>query len=158
MRRFTLQDSPFILELLNDPMWISGIGDRNIKSISDAELYIVNGPVKMFEQHGFGPLIVLLRAENNKPIGMCGLFKRDYLEFPDIGFAFLSAYCGRGFGKLASEAVISWARKDLQLSNIMGIVSPSNVRSQRLLQSLGFIVQDQKEINGKETIVLHKQI
>ena len=38
----TINEAPFILELYNSPNFIKFIGDRNIKSIDDAENYIIN--------------------------------------------------------------------------------------------------------------------
>jgi len=158
LRRFQLADAPFIIDLLNDPLWISGIGDRNIKSIEDAERYLTNGTFKMYELHGFGSLLVSLKSEDNRPIGMCGLFKRDYLEYPDIGFAFLSAYCGQGHGKKASLIVLDYCQHVLKLEKMLGILSPTNTRSLSLLSKLGFVIDEQKEIDGRETVLLHKDL
>jgi hypothetical protein len=42
------------LELLNSPGWIEFIGDRNIKTDEQARTYLENGPLKSYEQNGFG--------------------------------------------------------------------------------------------------------
>ena len=47
-------DVLFIFELLNSPSWLKYIGDRGIKNLEDANNYIVNGPMKSYEAHGFG--------------------------------------------------------------------------------------------------------
>src|SRR5688572_6108430 len=106
---FTFDDATFIQELVNTPSWIENIGDRNVKSEKDAKRYLENGPLKSYNEHGFGLYKVTLK-ETNLPIGMCGLIKRDMLEDVDIGFAFLPAYEGKGYGFESSSAVLNFAR------------------------------------------------
>ena len=84
----SLEDAPFILNLLNSPGWLKYIGDRGVKSIEDAEAYLTNGPMKDFETYGFSLFKVMLKS-TAEPIGLCGLLKRSFLDDPDIGFAFL---------------------------------------------------------------------
>jgi RimJ/RimL family protein N-acetyltransferase len=151
--KFTLEDKEFIFKLLNDPMWIAEIGDRNIRTLEDAENYIKNGPFQLYEKYGLGPLKVSLKDGANTPIGMCGLFKRDVLEHPDLGFAFLSEFTGKGFGKETSNSIIEYARDTLKLQSLLGIVSPSNIRSQRLLLSLGFQYIETIPLYDKETMI-----
>jgi ribosomal-protein-alanine N-acetyltransferase len=87
IRRFNLNDDAFILELLNTPAWKQFIGDRNINTREDAVSYILNGPLASYDNYGYGAWLVILK-DIQQPIGMCGLFKRDYLDKPDLGFAF----------------------------------------------------------------------
>ena len=88
LRPLTLEDDEFILQLLNTDGFIKYIGDRNVKTIEQAKNYLLNGPLKSYETNGFGLSLVELKT-GRTPIGMCGLLKRDYLDHPDIGFAFL---------------------------------------------------------------------
>ena len=94
--KFSEEDAPFVFELLNTPAWIQFIGDRGVRTLEEARQYIVNGPLKSYEQFGFGPYLVRLK-ESDRPIGLCGLFKRETLEDVDIGFALLPAYAGNGY-------------------------------------------------------------
>ena len=96
LREFNTGDAGFILELLNNPSWIKYIGDKNIRHVNDAQNYILNGPIKSYQTHGFGLYLVAVK-EKEKPIGMCGLIKRDGLENVDIGFALMPEYAGNGY-------------------------------------------------------------
>ena len=154
---FTIEDAELVVQYFNDPLWITGIGDRKIRTVTDGEMYLRNGPLSMYEKYGFGPWKVILK-ENQQSIGMCGLIKRDYLDDPDLGFGFLSEYCGKGYGKEASEAIIKLARDKYKLNRLVAIVSPSNIRSLRLLASLGFYELESIELGGKETKVLRKEL
>jgi ribosomal-protein-alanine N-acetyltransferase len=134
---FTFQDTDFIIKLLNSPGWIKYIGDRSIKSKEDAEHYLQAGPMKSYTQHGFGLYRVDLKSEN-KSIGMCGLLKRDTLEFPDLGFAFLEEFAGNGYAREAAKAIVSFSREHLNLSTLLAISLPDNKKSIRLLTALRF--------------------
>ena len=74
LRHLSTNDAPFILELLNDPSFIQNIGDRNVRTIADAESYITKGPVSSYEKNGFGLDLVTLK-ETGESIGICGLIK-----------------------------------------------------------------------------------
>ena len=137
LRRLYIEDAGFILKLLNSPGWLEFIGDRNVKTIAAAEAYILSGPVKSYEENGFGLSLVSLKDGGN-PIGACGLLKRDYLDHPDIGFAFLTEYMGQGYGYESAKAIMEYAKKELNLKNILAFTVPNNIASIKLLEKLGF--------------------
>ena len=137
LRPLTLDDSDFILELLNTEGWIKYIGDRNIKTNEQARNYLENGPLKSYQTNGFGLSLVQLKT-NNKSIGMCGLIKRDYLDHVDIGFAFLPDYTGMGYAYEVAKRTIQYAINELQKENILAITLPENSSSIKLLEKIGF--------------------
>lgn len=136
LREFTAVDAPFILELLNDPDWIKFIGNRGVKTLDDARGYIERGPAALQARHGYSLWRVATRDEN-RPVGMCGLIKRDHLEHPDLGFAFLPAARGRGYAREAASACLAHGRDALGLTRILAITVPANAASIRLLGILG---------------------
>lgn len=136
LRQFTLDDAPFILELLNDPAYIQNISDKGVRTIEDARGYIHNGPIASYQRFGFGLYLVLLR-ETGVSLGMCGLIKRDTLPDVDIGFAFLPQYRANGYAFEAASAVMAYGRDTLKLERIIAIVSPNNNDSIKLLLKLG---------------------
>jgi ribosomal-protein-alanine N-acetyltransferase len=137
LRRLTVADALFIRVLLNDPDWLRYIGDRGVRTLEDARAYIRNGPSRMYETYGFG-LYAVVRKEDEAPMGLAGLIKRDTLPEMDLGFAFLPAYRGRGYGREAARAVLAEAREAFGLKRILAITSLDNERSIKLLESLGF--------------------
>ncbi|MCB4807462.1 GNAT family N-acetyltransferase [Tamlana sp. 62-3] len=160
LETFTLNDAPFFLELVNSPNWIKYIGDRNTKTIKDAEIRITKGHLQSYKNHGFGFYKVLLKSENQKPIGTCGLIKREELPDADLGFAFLPEYEGEGFGFEASEEVIKLAKNKYGLKILLAIVQAENKNSIKLLSKLGFVF---KKIiipfnDGKELKLFTKKI
>jgi ribosomal-protein-alanine N-acetyltransferase len=131
------RDTGFILELLNSPGWLTYIGDRQIKTSAAALNYIEQGPNASFREHGFGLFLVKDKV-SGASMGLCGLIKRPELPVPDLGFAFLTDFQGRGFATEAAAAVIDWTRNNFQFPTIAGITTTHNQASMRVLEKLGF--------------------
>lgn len=136
LREFTLQDTAFILELLNSPGWLQFIGDRNVKTEQQATEYLENGPIKSYRENGYGLWLVKLQ-ENQKAIGMCGIINRATLDHPDIGFAFLPEFTGSGYAFEIASATMAYAKDRLKLPEICAITVPDNTRSINLLTKIG---------------------
>ncbi|MCP5094178.1 MAG: GNAT family N-acetyltransferase [Chloroflexi bacterium] len=136
--QLSLEDAPFILELLNEPSFIQNIGDRGVRTLDDARNYLLSGPLKSYEQHGFGLFMTKLKS-NNLPIGMCGLIKRDGLDDVDIGYAFMPQFWGKGYASEAGTAVLYYGTNRLNLPRIIAITSPDNHGSIRVLEKIGLI-------------------
>ncbi|HUQ30596.1 MAG TPA: GNAT family N-acetyltransferase [Pyrinomonadaceae bacterium] len=137
LRRFTVEDDEFVLELLTDPSWLRFIGDKGIRTPDAARDYISKTLVAMYERLGFGLYLTELKDEGI-PIGMCGLIKRDSLEDVDIGFAFLPKFRGKGFAYESARAVMAYGKRAFGLNRLVAITSPDNHDSARVLEKLGF--------------------
>jgi RimJ/RimL family protein N-acetyltransferase len=135
LRELAVADAPFILELLNDPDWRRFIGDRGVRTLGEAGAYILEGPMAMYRRLGFGLWHVGLK--DRTPIGICGLIKRETLDHVDIGFAFLPAFRGQGYGFEAAAATLDYGRDVLRLERIVATTTLDNDASGRLLEKLG---------------------
>jgi [ribosomal protein S5]-alanine N-acetyltransferase len=136
LRKFTTEDAPFMLKLLNTPAWLRFIGDRNVHTVEEAKQFLLNGYLKSYETHGFGFYLAMEKTTQN-PIGMCGLVKRNTLEDVDIGFAFLPDFVGKGYGFEAASATLNYAENVLKLEKVIAIVDPENVVSIALIKKIG---------------------
>jgi [ribosomal protein S5]-alanine N-acetyltransferase len=137
LREADPSDSQFFYELLNSPKWLKYIGDRGIKTLMNAEDYINDKLINSYKTNGFG-LYVYELLESNKPIGICGFIKRDYLDSEDIGFALLPEYERKGYTYEISIAVLDYGEKNLSINKVYAITSKDNLASQELLKKLGF--------------------
>ena len=146
LREFLNADAPFIVTLVNQPSFLRFIGDKKVRTIEDARNYIQTGPRENYKRYGFGQYLVQLK-ETNKPIGMCGLLKRDTLEDPDLGFAFLPEAWGNGYAFEAASAVLEHARDHLKLNRVLAITNPDNDASIKLLGRLGFQFERLKRLS-----------
>lgn len=148
LREFTLEDTTFIIELLNTAGWLQFIGDRNVRTEEQATKYLEDGPLKSYRENGFGLSLVELK-ETTEPIGMCGLLKRNYLEKADIGFAFLPAFSGQGYAFEIASALLVYAKEKLNIPAVMAITVPTNDKSIKLLEKIGLSFN--KVINAPPT-------
>lgn len=136
LRWFVSGDEDLLLAIWNDPAFIQYVGDRGIRTLEEAGEAMASGPLKLYEDHGYGPFRISL-PDADQAIGLCGVFRRDNLDHPDIGFALLPEYCGKGYAYEAAAAVTAYARDDLRLPCITAIVSPDNSASIALIRKLG---------------------
>lgn len=141
LAEFTTADSAFILRLVNTPSWIKYIGERDVSNIAEAEQYLLEGPIKSYRDHGFGFYGMKLRS-TGKPIGMCGLIKRDDMKEIDLGFALLPEFEGQGYALEAARAVLEYAAEKLGLVRLIAFTLPNNLRSISLLKRLGFSYEE----------------
>ena len=137
LRRLSLDDTEFVLRLLNEPSFIQNIGDRGVRTIDDARGYIVKGPITSYEKFGFGLWMVETRSPI-VPIGICGLLKRDVLDDVDIGYALLPEFWSQGYALESASAVISYAGEKLGLKRVVAVTNSDNHSSIRLLEKMGF--------------------
>jgi [ribosomal protein S5]-alanine N-acetyltransferase len=137
LRHLTLDDAAFMLELLNEKPFRENIGDRGVRSITDAKTYLAKGAIASYQDFGFG-LYAVEQKDSAEPIGICGLSKRESLDHPDLGFALLQKFHGQGYAQESAEAVMHYARNTLNLRRIEAITKPQNRASILLLEKLGF--------------------
>ena len=149
LRKLNLNDTAFIIELVNSPGWLQYIGYRNIHTTEDAIRYLEDGPLKSYEQNGFGLLLIQLKT-TKAPIGMCGLLKRDALPLPDLGYALLPAYEGKGYITEATSAYLAYVEQQLQIEKLMAITNLDNAKSIRVLEKLNFVFERYMNLSGDD--------
>jgi RimJ/RimL family protein N-acetyltransferase len=136
LQRLEATDAGLMLAIWNDPDFIRFVGDRGVRTEQEALKALQDGALKQWSDLGYGAYRVARRGET-KPLGICGLFKRENLDDPDIGYGFLPDHCGRGYAFEAACAVRDHARDTMELRRICAIVSGDNARSIHLLEKLG---------------------
>ncbi|MCA1732459.1 MAG: GNAT family N-acetyltransferase [Acidobacteria bacterium] len=159
LRPFTDDDAPFIVELLNHTSFLEHIGDKGVRTEEDALRYLREGPLASWARHGHGLYAVEI-AESGETIGMCGLLKRDHLDYPDLGYAYLPRFWKNGYALEAARAVLAATPRpspkvaedssstprngeratedESSATRVLAIVTPANHSSIRMLDKLGF--------------------
>jgi len=136
LRWLTEEDAAAALAMWNDPAFIENVGDRGIRTLEQARQAMRDGMLKLYAEHGYGPY--LLEPLGGGPVmGLCGLFKRDNLPDPDIGYSLLPDYREQGYALEAASAVLAHGRDHLRLPRLCAIVTPTNRPSVQLLEKLG---------------------
>ncbi|MTI01110.1 GNAT family N-acetyltransferase [Roseibium sp. RKSG952] len=133
----TTADSRFILKLMNQPDYHEFIGDRGVRTLSDAEVYVREKLAPPFMKKGFG-LWLVIDPVIGDPIGFCGLVDREHLDCPDLGYALLDEYQGKGYATEAARAVLSFSQTQLGMTRLLAVTSPHNAKSASVLTKAGF--------------------
>lgn len=150
LKPLTINDSQFIRELVNTPGWLRFIGERNVHSEEDAVKYIQ----KILSNPNINYWVVKARTVNSS-LGVVTLIKRNYLEYHDIGFAFLPDSFGRGYAKEAALSLLNHVFSTGNHSHIQAITLPDNQSSIALLEKLGFVFETEiEEENEKQKVYI----
>jgi RimJ/RimL family protein N-acetyltransferase len=140
LRRISIEDAEFMLQLLNEPSFLRYIGDKGVRTIDDARKYILEGPIASYDRFGFGLYLTELK-ETRVPIGICGLLKRETLEDVDIGFALMPQFWKQGYALESATAVMAYAKDVVGLGRLAAVTSPNNDKSISVLTKLGMEFQ-----------------
>jgi len=147
LRCLTKEDAGFILKLMNETDFHRFVGDRGLRTTEHAAAYLVEKILPSYAQFGFGLYRVELKRDRSV-IGICGLVKRETLEWVDVGFAFLEGFRGKGYAFEAAKAVMDYGRAVLGLKRIVGVTAPENEISIRLLEKLGLRFEKKIHLPG----------
>jgi RimJ/RimL family protein N-acetyltransferase len=153
IREIEESDSAFMNALLNSPGFIKYIGDRGVRTDDDARVFIRERYQKSYLDNGYGLYVVALK-EDKTQVGICGFVRRDTLPGPDLGFAFLPEFEGKGFGTESSKAVLTFGREKLGFERVLAITTLDNSASIKLLENLGFTFDKTMESPDSETLRL----
>ena len=145
-----ITDSSFMLELVNTKEWLTFIGDRNVHTEAGAKEYIE----KIIGDANTSYWVVRLSSDNT-PIGIISFIKRDYLEFHDIGCAFLPLYVNNGYAYEGTKALLYQLIHAGLYTHISSITKAENLRSIKLLNKLGLGFQRTIE-NKSESLHLYE--
>lgn len=147
LRILQIEDYTFIKALVNTEGWITFIGDRKVITDEDSKNYIQ----KITDNKNITYWVVSLK-ENDIPVGLVTFIKRDYLEFPDLGFAFLPEQAKKGYAFEAASCIVEKLKSEGIHQNILATTIPENNKSIALLRKLGY---QYKEEIFQDNEILH---
>ena len=142
-------DAPFMLELLNSPGFLENIGDRGVRDLDQAQTFIEERLRGSYRDNGFGMWVTVQKSDHT-PVGLAGLVRREGLDVPDVGYAFLQRVWGRGYAQEAAAAVLAHAQGPLGIPKLAAITSPENFASMAVLRKIGFSFHGMVELPGIE--------
>jgi len=145
LKKLRVEDYDFILSLVNSKGWIENIGDRNVHSKDEAIEYIN----KILWTENFIYWVVRTKVANT-PIGIISLIKRSYLEYFDIGFAFLPMYSNYGYAFEAAKAVMLMISGLPEFKIVLATTLFSNKSSIKLLTKLGFRFEKENDTENEK--------
>lgn len=133
--------SQFIVELYNSPLFLAGQGATGIDNDEKALKMITGFVESLFVKQNHGIYLVSLRdGDEITKIGTISVMRA--FTVPDIGFALLPQYTGKGYAQEAGRAMMEYATKDkseggLGYDGIFGFTSATNAKSRKACESLG---------------------
>lgn len=149
MRWLTLDDAELMLAVWNDPAFIKHVGDRGVYTLEQAQEALQSGAFQLYKNYGYGPFR-LTRRDTGEAVGICGLFRREGFDDPDIGWSVLPEYCGKGYAYEAASAVLDYAWRDVGLSRVTAFVDAKNTPSVGLAKKLGLTFECMARLVGDD--------
>ena len=118
--------------------------DGKVLSFDEARDYVEMN-IRQYQKVGYGRYAVRL-IEKQKLIGMCGFLKENYGI--DFGYRYSKISWGKGFGFEAAKVVLNYGFSELGLKTVVGLTAEENYGSIRILEKLGFKLQEKLLFNN----------
>lgn len=116
---------PEVMRFIPGGAWSA---ERTARTISRMrELDAENG-------YGYYPVVV---KSTGSIVGHCGLGRLEQTPEIEIAYVFDSTYWGRGYASEAARAIVTHAFSHLDVSRIVAVAFPENVRSIAVMRSIG---------------------
>jgi RimJ/RimL family protein N-acetyltransferase len=145
-----LGDAEALYDLFADREVMVGLGMIPASALDEAGT-MIQGGIKGWETDGLGPFI-LENPATGQVVGQAGLMVFDTRGWtpstganagrsaqPELGWALIRAHWGHGYATEAAAAIRDWAYESCCIDRLVSLITPGNVRSQRVAQRLGAI-------------------
>lgn len=147
LRKFNTRDAKAVLAFNGHPEVQKYTGDSLLKTIDEAQKIITDIWLPEYEKYSYARWAVIYKPEQ-KVIGFAGLKYLPEIGETDIGYRFLPDYWGKGIATEVSKEIIKYGFEVLGLKKIIGIIEPSNVASEKVLEKIGLHFYKRDEYGG----------
>ena len=117
--------------------------------------YIQDYNKRVYQFYGYGMWTVLDR-ETGCVIGRAGISWREGFDVPELGFMLGVAWQHKGYAFEMCQAVLTYAREQLEMDAVQALVMEGNAPSERLCARLGFEKQGKVVMEGKEYNIYYR--
>jgi RimJ/RimL family protein N-acetyltransferase len=144
-------DADALYDLFTDYDVMHGLNKEPVSTPEEARA-IVQGWIDAWRTIGLGPFIIETATPDRQVVGQAGLMIFDTRGWtpstwanagshgqPELGWALIRAHWGRGYATEAAAAIRTWAHECRSIEHLVSLISPDNVRSQRVAERLGAI-------------------
>jgi RimJ/RimL family protein N-acetyltransferase len=145
LRWFDLEDVDAFYELGTNREVIRYVGNAPFDSRDAARRMLLAAPLSDYATYGYGRLACVWK-ETGRVIGACGVKFLPEQREPELGYRFLPEFWGMGLATEAAHACVEYARSELRLKRLIGLVHPENVASARVMRKLDFHVERKTEV------------
>ena len=151
LRTPTPRDAEGLYDLFADPDVMYGLGKEPASALEEARAMIEEG-IRGWKTDGLGPFLIETAATDRQVVGQAGLMIFDTCGWtpstwasagshaqPELGWALIRAHWGQGYATEAAAAIREWAHECRSINRLVSLISPDNVRSQRVAERLGAV-------------------
>lgn len=134
------EDAHIIFKGNSNLKYLKYIPRDPFKSIKEAEKKVES--YKTWFEEKTCVMFKFVAKENSEPVGYGGLFNiSPSAKKGEIGYIILEENWGKGFASEATEKIIEFGFKELQLNKIFALIEPANKASKRDIEKYGFEVE-----------------
>jgi RimJ/RimL family protein N-acetyltransferase len=126
---------------------MAGLGRAPVSALEDVRA-MIDEMISGWRTDGLGAFI--LEANDRQVVGQAGLMIFDTRGWtpstwgkagrhaqPELGWALIRAHWGHGYATEAAAAIRDWACAARSINGLVSLISPDNVRSQRVAERIG---------------------
>jgi RimJ/RimL family protein N-acetyltransferase len=151
LRTPTPQDAEALYDLFADAEVMHGWGRVPVSAVEDVRA-MIEGMFDGWRADGLGAFVLETAATDRQVVGLAGLMIFDTRDWtpstwakagshaqPELGWGLLPAYWGHGYATEAAATIRGWAHEHPNIDRLVSLITPDNVRSQRVAKRLGAI-------------------
>ena len=144
------QDAEDLYDLFADAEVMRGLGKEPVSAVEEVRAMIDEETIGGWRTDGLGPFILESAATDRQVVGQAGLMIFDTRDWtsstwtsagshaqPELGWALMRTHWGHGYATEAAAAIRNWAHERRKIDRLVSLISPDNVRSQRVAERLG---------------------
>jgi RimJ/RimL family protein N-acetyltransferase len=135
LRMFAPGDAFDFSSITRDPEVMRYIGEGQPISADETAANLEN-IIRAFRRRGFGRWAVV-HKESGRLVGYCGFSTMLPAAGVELAYMLARPFWGRGLAAEASRACLRYAFEEMCLPSVSGITRPGNLRSRRVMESLG---------------------
>lgn len=145
------EDAEALYDLFADPEVMDGLGKEPVSTPEEAQAMLSDG-IRSWRTDGVGPFTIETTAGRPRVVGLAGLMIYDIRGWtpstwanagghaqPELGWALRRAHWGHGYATEAAAGIREWAYACPAVERLVSLISPDNVRSQRVAERLDAI-------------------
>jgi RimJ/RimL family protein N-acetyltransferase len=143
------RDADALYDLFTDSDVMHGLNKEPVSAPHEARA-IIQEWIAAWRTDGLGPFIIETAVTKPQVVGQAGLMIFDTRGWtpstwanagshrqPELGWALMQAHWGHGYATEAAAAIRDWAYESRSIDLLVSLISPNNVRSQRVAERLG---------------------
>jgi ribosomal-protein-alanine N-acetyltransferase len=145
------RDADALYRLFADAEVMQGLGKKPVSAVEEVRT-MIEGMIDGWRTDGLGPFVLETTATGGQVVGEAGLMIFDTRGWtpstwakagshaqPELGWALMRAHWGHGYATEAAAAIRDWAQQRRKIDRLVSLISPDNVRSQRVAERIGAV-------------------